>query len=384
MSSLAPEKPFDPMIAASAIAAPSQNPGMAADALKRLPQLDGLRGVAVSLVVLFHYAPNLPVIGYVASRGWIGVDLFFVLSGFLIGGIVIDNRTSENFVSVFYTRRFLRIFPLYYLLLCFVLLMMSIGMLEQHELFSYFLYIQNFVSLVKFDPGPTWLQPTWSLAIEEQFYLFLPLAIAIAPKRIGPVFIAGILIAASLRAAGYLIPLQNPKLFSLFFTPCRADGLFYGVLLALMVRKVEDWRPIIPLLYTGAVVSLCLFLLVHNNEAMLFTIGVSALGPLFFCSLALSLFRGPVARTLVVPPLPWLGIRAYAIYLVHMPALLGVRMIFDAWTINPQNLIKPIALVLTLVCSALSWRYLEAPLIRLGHTLKYRVPEPAGAGLASI
>src|SRR5258708_38376677 len=91
----------------------------------RVGQLDGLRGVAVGLVVLFHYGSAitgsrllLPII----SRGWVGVDLFFVMSGFLIGGIVVANRDAVNFYSVFYLRRFLRIFPLYYFLLTVVAL----------------------------------------------------------------------------------------------------------------------------------------------------------------------------------------------------------------------------------------------------------------------
>ena len=90
----------------------------------RVPQLDGVRGVAVGLAVFFHYCSdvNLPIVARLAAGGWVGVDLFFVLSGFLIGGIVLANRDAVNLFAVFYFRRFLRIFPLYYALLITVTL----------------------------------------------------------------------------------------------------------------------------------------------------------------------------------------------------------------------------------------------------------------------
>src|SRR6266700_3179825 len=118
-------------------------------ASSRVAQLDGLRGVAVALVVLFHYGSTTQGSRFlwpIVSRGWVGVDLFFVMSGFLIGGIVVANRDATNFYSVFYLRRFLRIFPLYYFLLAVVTISVWVGWMphpSHDKLVSYFVYLQN-------------------------------------------------------------------------------------------------------------------------------------------------------------------------------------------------------------------------------------------------
>jgi peptidoglycan/LPS O-acetylase OafA/YrhL len=111
-------------------------------------------------VVLFHYSEGLgyiPGFTFVAARGWIGVDLFFVMSGFLIGGIVLANKDATNFFAVFYVRRFLRIFPLYYLILLAIAALMAVGFLPatEHGLGYYFLYVQNIVMAFTGEHGPT-------------------------------------------------------------------------------------------------------------------------------------------------------------------------------------------------------------------------------------
>ena len=337
------------------------------------------------LVVLYHYgvfygddSVLIPGLRWIAHRGWVGVDLFFVMSGFLIGSIVIANRDADNFLSTFYARRFLRIFPIYYLLLGGVAIYTWTHALPgQTSLLPYFLYFQNNTHVFTGDPGPVWLQPTWSLAVEEQFYLLLPAIVVLVPPRyLKYVFTAGILLALSMRVAGYLIPVEYPKLFALFLTPCRTDDLFYGVLLALLVRSGGGsiaGRAQILACYAVLAVSVLAFVLVYNVQHLLLTVGLSLLGPGFFCTVALSIIheRGPLAIITRTRLLRWTGVRAYAIYLFHVPALMSVRSLFELTGISPHGSTRFLALALTFLTATVSWRLIEAPLIGVGHRLKY-------------
>ena len=348
----------------------------------RISQLDGVRGIAVGLVVLFHYCSdlNLPIIGQAASHGWVGVDLFFVMSGFLIGGIVIANREADNLFAVFYFRRFLRIFPLYYALLITVTVCVWLRWMpstEHRPLIYYFLYLQNINGALTGDPGLEWLRPTWSLAVEEQFYLFLPMLVVLTPPRfLIPAIGTAIFVSISARFLLYIIPVERPQDFALFFTPCRSDDLFYGVLLAWLVRcghtSISLKRRII-YCYTGAAIFLTGFLILYQNAFLLFTVGLSLLGPLFFCVVALSILheRGPISLITNTRILQWIGIRTYAIYLFHVPALSSIRALIDMTGLSSHGLTRPLAIALTLACAAISWSLFEAPLIKLGHNMKY-------------
>src|SRR5580704_19259125 len=153
---------------------------------QKVPQLDAVRGVAI-LLVIFHNAserfPRLHLQG-VFANGWMGVDLFFVLSGFLITGILIDTKQSEGYLKDFYARRCLRIWPLYYSLIFFMFVVVRfLNPSEFHTVvqtsspwWAFPLFLQNFLLPVSTDAaGP--LGVTWSLAIEEQFYLIWPLIV---------------------------------------------------------------------------------------------------------------------------------------------------------------------------------------------------------------
>src|SRR5207248_1231599 len=141
---------------------------------QKIPQLDGIRGVAI-LVVILHNSGRFPRL---FANGWMGVDLFFVLSGFLITGILLDTKESESYFKNFYARRCLRIWPLYYSLLLFMFVLVPLlRPSEAHIIFeksspwwAYPLFLQNFLIPISTNAaGP--LAITWSLAIEEQFYL---------------------------------------------------------------------------------------------------------------------------------------------------------------------------------------------------------------------
>ncbi len=157
--------------------------------MRRIKELDGIRGAAILFVLAYHYFSNGAGINNPIGRqflklfsiGWSGVDLFFVLSGFLIVGILLDAKSSNNYFSSFYIRRALRILPLYYLLLTLFLILpifiSNDGIFKlTFPFWSYLLFIQN-LFMIKFDLGTSWLGVTWSLAIEEQFYLLLPILV---------------------------------------------------------------------------------------------------------------------------------------------------------------------------------------------------------------
>jgi peptidoglycan/LPS O-acetylase OafA/YrhL len=180
-----------------------------------------VRGVAILLVLVWHYfscqvAPEpKSILDYFTrafSLTWSGVDLFFVLSGFLIAGILLDHRKTSNYFRVFYLRRVCRIFPLYYALLAFFLCLSATNLSTSASfrwlfrdplgLLSYATFTQNILMGARGDFAPGWLGITWSLAVEEQFYLVIPLLIYLLPRRILLyVFLCGILAAPILRCA---------------------------------------------------------------------------------------------------------------------------------------------------------------------------------------
>lgn len=200
--------------------------------MKRIAQLDGVRGVAIVLVLVWHYiADHFTSPGGTISTYWdgalyltsSGVELFFVLSGFLIGGILLDHRQTSNYFRVFYLRRACRILPLYFLMLglfvCCRATRIStwpyFGWLfgQPFPMLSYATFTQNVLMGLRGDLGPHWLGVTWSLAIEEQFYLFIPLLIYFLPRRaLVLVLTAGILMAPVLRhfSRGFM-PTSTPR-----------------------------------------------------------------------------------------------------------------------------------------------------------------------------
>ena len=373
----------------------------------RVPQLDGLRGTAIALVILFHYGPLFKaghILDAIALRGWVGVDLFFVMSGFLIGGIVIANKNADNLFSVFYARRVLRIFPLYYMVLAAVWTAIWMGLvqhLESDNVFIYLAYSQNIFVAFSHDYGMLPLQPTWSLAVEEHFYLVLPLLVFILPRRflIYPL-IAGVIIATACRVAAYLVPFEYPRDFAYFFTICRIDELFYGVLLAAIVRDERVRRKITKnriWFYALAVALGAAFLILSHFDAqfsewalnadndsgsgrvLTSTIGLTLLGPMFLCVVILSVLHEGSWLSILMKfgPLRWIGVRTYAVYLFHMPALFLVYHLSRHF--GHAGMTIPIfALALTLVSASLSWALIEAPLMKVGHRYKYsRRPDAA-------
>jgi peptidoglycan/LPS O-acetylase OafA/YrhL len=225
---------------------------------KHLPELDGVRGIACLLVVVMHCFTTIMardwqmlMTSYFPGLGTIltgGVDLFFVLSGFLIGGILLDSRKASNFFRVFWVRRAARILPVYILLLytyfaaSAVRPMLDVPWMDEWllkqpsiPLWSYATFTQNYVMAAMANPGAFWMGITWSLAVEEQFYLAFPLLVYILRKRtLVLLALASLVVAALLRT--YLWNVSGKFYVGYFPTPARVDALMFGFLVTCVVR----------------------------------------------------------------------------------------------------------------------------------------------------
>jgi peptidoglycan/LPS O-acetylase OafA/YrhL len=235
---------------------------------KRIPELDGVRGIAILMVLLFHLSPAIDNSQHwlvnsaisAARFGGTGVDLFFVLSGFLICGILVDNRSAENYFKVFYVRRIFRIVPLYFLI---ALTFFTLSFAWHHQIinapawlmdvsiprWSYLTFTQNFWMARLKSLGSAVLAPTWSLAVEEQFYLVFPLMVGLVPPRLlTKILLATMTGAILLRLVVRIAHLSN-DIALLVLTPCRADILSLGALIALAMR-VEKVRAFLTMHHT--------------------------------------------------------------------------------------------------------------------------------------
>ena len=295
--------------------------------------LDGVRGVAIILVLIWHYFTAQAqvevetLVAYVAKASqlsWSGVDLFFVLSGFLIGGILIDHRRSTNYFGVFYLRRACRILPLYLaMILCFGALHVAkpagLGWLYEDPmpLWSYLTFTQNYTMGFAQSLGPNTLGITWSLAIEEQFYLLLPVVIRYVPMTRIPAVLTGLVLVGPISRAFV------DGLGSSVYAFCRTDALMLGALIAWAVR---DRAICEGLARSGGVLWAMLAILLIGAGALgLQNLPVgSPLGHLWLAALygtfIVLVLRGQdtcLVRALSQPWLVWFGSRSYGIYLLH-------------------------------------------------------------------
>jgi peptidoglycan/LPS O-acetylase OafA/YrhL len=344
----------------------------------RLLELDGLRGIAILMVLVCHYgfAPfvgradtsSFEVFGFQLSAS--GVDLFFVLSGFLIGGILLDHRTSPRYFSAFYGRRICRIVPVYY---AFILATALAGVIQHAygKLTPVFdagtpywifpLFLQNF-SLGWFGDW-SWITVTmaWSLALEEQCYLTLPVAVkTLSVRTLAGISAFLILGAPVLR---YFLSDAPHSVGVLVLAAVRADGLASGFLCAALVRS----RFKISNRWLGSA-ALCLAPLVvfaHLGSSPLGFLRGTALAA-FYCCILLLATRDSFA-ILRSPFLRFFGTVAYALYLVHQSALVLLRtVVLHAVQLRSEEraIFAPVAaLLLSIVGCWLSWLYLERPLI---------------------
>jgi peptidoglycan/LPS O-acetylase OafA/YrhL len=361
-----------------------------------LPALDGLRGIAILLVMVFHftesYLHSLGGVLYKASNvGWCGVDLFFVLSGFLITGILYDAKNDGHYFRKFYMRRVLRIFPLYYGYLFAIFVLWPLAhqysgfvhkdISEEIRLWSYLTnYDYAFFShplITKFH-----LAHFWSLAIEEQFYLIWPFVIFFCPlKTAVRVCLAGILVALLTRlflVAGHVNPIV---IFNL--TPCRMDSLSVGALCALLIRADLNLSKLLRgalliALFSGAGL---LLLLSRRGESdpdspLMQSIGYS-LFAFFFAGITLLSLRSSkdsiLAWLLSCPLLALFGFYSYAIYVFHYPLVQTFDQWFPVETFSSHLHSRTLGIAAHVLCSVLvslfiavlSWNLYEKHFLKL-------------------
>ena len=309
---------------------------------EHLVALDGLRGLAILLVLLLHFTTDMELPAGTAAAGvraafqvgWIGVDLFFVLSGFLITGILADNRGSTRYFSAFYARRALRILPVYFLAV-FAAFHLLPGVFHDfdtggaHTEAAFWLFLTNFAEL------PYQLARTvghfWSLAIEEQFYLVWPLAMFLSSRRQARwIALLKVMLSPILR---YLALRGGVSVASVYhFTPFRLDGLATGAFIALSVRDPAARVSLDRLSRIAGVVALFVAAVLYGplplpeplSAQLDFSIGFSALCIGFGALLTRVVLSGPGSRLCRV--LSWrglvtLGTYSYAMYLLHVPLL---------------------------------------------------------------
>ena len=358
--------------------------------MRRVLELDGLRGLACLLVVCAHYFGEVPHGWRFFSIGWAGVDVFFCLSGYLIGGILLDNRESSSYFLTFYIRRAFRIFPIYFVTIFIVLLI--IEYLLKHGVswidaplpaFSYFTYSQNFLLAINNNQGNTWLLPTWTLCVEEQFYLILPIIIyVIKPERLLHFLIFLILLASGLR---FMLMTMNAGDLALHvLLPTRWDLLFLGVVGAYLIRQPDLWaklmarekRPLKVMILISAAMMVISVLLDKIFSVKSFDV----LGSLFIgiccTSFLLLIVAGtPEGKRFRAKILCNIGSISYGLYLIHQPIAGLMHGIFlnerpDVGSIS-QILVTIGAFVVSICVATISWKMLERPLIQFGHMWQY-------------
>jgi peptidoglycan/LPS O-acetylase OafA/YrhL len=351
--------------------------------MKKIPQLDAVRGLAV-LLVLVHNTNKYPSLhlGLISDNGWMGVDLFFVLSGFLITRILLDTKQSECYFRNFYARRCLRIWPLYYSVLLFMFVIVPfLRPSEAHAVFearsspwwAFPVFLQNFlVSIPAMATGP--LGVTWSLAVEEQFYLFWPLVVRFGTEaQLRKIAIAVICLSPALR---FYLSLHQVNIYSNTF--CRLDGLMAGALLALVIRSVS-FSPAV--LLTGAwitfLVTVPLALTVETAfHAQWIVFSLTALASVSFVYLALFSPQRWLQSVLTNRFMVYTGTISYGIYLLEKIPLDAARTFHLD---EHQFLALPITTAVTYAMAAMSWNLLEKPILKLKRFFEPRTIRPGRA-----
>lgn len=382
-----------------------------------IPALDGVRGIAV-LLVLFCHATQRPFgdavdasflgaidkgILSLARISWTGVDLFFVLSGFLITGILYDAKGKEYYFRNFYARRTVRIFPLYYACLLLFLVIFPLmpawfnhtadGSLRWGHLYSaqpwYWFYLSNYAQFWTEQHNLTSdhiIHVSWSLAIEEQFYICWPLVCFLCTRRTllkvcAGMFFGSMVLRAVLWWRGY-------DWLAMGFTPCRVDGLAVGAAIALVARGPSGLKSLIkPAKIIGPIAAVAIALLIGLAYAMGYRRGMSrspgyvvvgtALFALMYGSIlvfAAGALKGTrTARFFSHPLLRTYGKYSYAVYLLHLPIVIVLaEKVFHPASLKIGRTLLPGLLLfyllswsLALAAAWVSWNVLEKHFLKL-------------------
>jgi peptidoglycan/LPS O-acetylase OafA/YrhL len=384
----------------------------------RITEFDGLRGIAIALVLGCHYKAFATLLGGLPAYGWVGVDVFFVLSGFIITTILIKMRHIESPYKIFYIRRILRIFPIYFLVftcLCLVSLFSKEHLIGTNFLVKNIFFLQSFVytpavlktivltitghlpfvslwhhaPLAKVSSGydtSSWagsFSHTWSLSVEEFFYVFwAPVILQLSKRSFVRVAICVFLAAPLIRFAGFLGLENGFEFFS------RVDMLMAGSLMSIWMQRRSSMEPAgvrrIDRAFTvaglGSVVALAVLLISMRpflgfeirDDARFTVFGLSLFAIAFASGMAWILRRSgsnaAVCRFLRIKPLQFIGEISYCLYIIHIPVYVGVSKLarhFDIRGNGGDLVVALISLILAIMIAQLSWTYFETPMIAL-------------------
>jgi peptidoglycan/LPS O-acetylase OafA/YrhL len=344
------------------------------------PQLDGLRAVAILLVLIYHMDDlRMPgALRYLSSAGWVGVDAFFVLSGFLITKILLARKPAPRAFGIFVLRRTLRTWPLYFTVLAVAYLAVRHHVsVREINWFQHVFFLQNYAPQFSVRS----LGPTWSLCIEEHFYFLWPFFVFLLPRR----WLFGVLPAIfvtlpAVRFWGLHQAFTYKQLYT--ETQFHLDGLIAGSFVALIIyryamsAKTMTWAGWMCLAIgmATAVVGFRHDWGVLYGHNIVFGFTSLAIG---FTGLLLLLLRGEsslLAKVFAIRPLRYIGRISYGIYLLHD----GVIALFNRLPFHgvlggaagSWMLIAPLRIGVSIGIAAISYRFFESPILRVKDRLR--------------
>jgi len=365
-----------------------------------MPAVDGLRGIAI-LLVLWYHAPfvfrHLPQFAdqhniwaslgpfwVMSLGGWIGVDLFFVVSGFLITLILLRVRSMSGSLIAFWKRRALRILPLAGLYLAALGVLVTLGdplhILPNFNGWAWYAFYLGNIHIALYGWQPLAVMILWSLAIEEQFYLVWPCLVRMYNARHVLVSSIGLICLTPLIRACIFATADYPATY--VFTLCRLDALACGAVIAVLYSSTDSQSMLIESckrLRIPALAMIVITLLVPFSPSFpqtrpwLFTVfGYSLLAVSFAVLLAASLgTEGPIKRLLTSRLLTFLGKRCYGLYLWHVLAAGLTATALERWDIGFYPHVIAWLMILVAMASG-SWLLFEEPILRLKRLVPYQ------------
>jgi peptidoglycan/LPS O-acetylase OafA/YrhL len=369
----------------------------------RIAALDGVRGLAI-LVVLFHHAvvfcglaPSSGaerLVDAVAHQGWMGVDLFFTLSGFLITGILLRTKGRDGYFRNFLMRRVLRIFPLYYFFILVFFVILPRVFPAQPELARlpaqqawYWLYLPNVRIYLNGDWYATFVEHAWSLSIEEQFYLVWPIVVALLSRR-NLVRLCLVAIPLSLALRVFIVRQGGDHAAAFVLTPAHLDGLLLGAMLAAFEPRVGADRERSRPLFVGLTVAGIAFVALVPRLGVSYALAhyaLSVTGWSVACVgfVGIAITSPPsslVMRVLTARPLAVIGTYSYGVYLVHQPLMRALVPRLNAMTGSALRHWAVLGLVGGVLSLGIAWLTYHAFERRFLSLKRYFEPATASPG----